>query len=59
MTMPASDLAFCFIALVVCLAASLIRALHEIEVWRERRRHRDALTRAAMRTVVPIGQRRR
>ena len=58
MTLSGSDQAFYFIVLVLCLGACLILAIHEIEARRERRRQREALTRAAMRTVAPVGPHR-
>jgi hypothetical protein len=38
--MPASDQAFCFIGLTVCLGACLVFAFHEIEATRQRKQHR-------------------
>jgi hypothetical protein len=46
--------ALCLMGLVVCLGACFIRALYEIEVWRQRHRWRAELIRDAMRSVLAV-----
>jgi hypothetical protein len=46
--------ALCLLGLIVCLGACFIRALHEIEIWRQRHRRRAGLIRDAMRSVVTV-----
>jgi hypothetical protein len=43
--MLASDQAFCFIGLTVCLGACLVFAFHEIEATRQRKQHRKPASR--------------
>jgi hypothetical protein len=50
--MSASGQAFCLIALMVGLGACLIRAVWEIEAFRERRRCREVFVRNAMQSVI-------
>src|SRR6478609_6628251 len=50
--MEPTDQAFLLIGLVISLGASLVATLHELEKWRERRRGREDIIRAAMRLVV-------
>jgi hypothetical protein len=43
--MPASDQAFCFVGLTVCLGACLVFAFHEIEAPLQRKQRRKLASR--------------
>jgi hypothetical protein len=47
--MSSSEHAFCFFAIVFFLGICLVRALFEVEQWRERRQWRAQLLQTAMR----------
>ncbi|MBR0695169.1 hypothetical protein [Bradyrhizobium lablabi] len=57
--MSANDQAFYLIAVIVCLCICLIRALSEIETWREHRRRSREQVRDAMQSVAPVAGRRK
>jgi hypothetical protein len=50
--MEPADQAFLLIGLVICLGGCLVAGLHAVERWRQRRRRREDMIRAAMRMVV-------
>jgi hypothetical protein len=49
--------ALCFVLLVICLGACLIRAFFEFELARQRRRQRKQIVGDAMRSVMPAARR--
>jgi hypothetical protein len=56
---PMTDVtqALCFVLLVICLGACLIRAFWELESARQRRRERNQFVRNATRRVMPVTKR--